>query len=287
MKPFRRARLTQLALIGAGTCALALAFQGPAAHAAPASQTCRASFTVLHNDRVARMAVPRGAYSVRVSGVSCAGAPKLIGRFLDDFDGVLPGGWTTAATGVGFTNPSTGAAITMTPAARPAGAGSCPGTFAVEHDDRIGALPVPAGAYVVRTRNLSCAAASQQFARFLYQDRVSGGWTLNAGARSFTRGAASFTVTRSGANSGGGVHPSHSITCPGTVTLDAGTSLGSLVLPAGQYYVNVFSNYSCPNAIAAFQRFAAAGALPAQWTLEPQTGTFLLGKQGFQVEPVR
>jgi hypothetical protein len=289
MKPFRRARLTQLALIGAGTCALALAFQGSAAHAAPAPQSCPGNFTVLHSDRVARMAVPRGAYSVRVTGVSCSGASKLIGRFLDDFDGVLPGGWTTAASGVGFTNPSTGATIAMGAASRPAGSGSCPGTFAVEHADRIGSLSVPAGAYAIRTSNLSCSAAAQQFASFLYRDssgKLPSGWTLSAGTQRFSRGASSFTVTRAGATSGGGVHPSQSITCPGTVTLAAGTSLGSLVLPAGQYYVNVFSNYSCPNATATFKRFAAAGTLPAQWTVEPQTGTFLLGKEGFQVEPV-
>jgi hypothetical protein len=289
MKSFRRARLTQLSLILAGTCALALAFQGAPAHAAPATQVCRGTFTVLHNDRVARMAVPRGAYSVRVTGVSCAGASKLIGRFLDDFDGILPGGWTTASSGVGFVNPSTGAAITMTPAGRPAGPGSCPGTFAVEHNDRIGSLSLPAGAYVIRTSNMSCSAASQQFATFLFRDssgRLPSGWTLNPGAGRFSHGAASFTVTRSGGNSGGGLHPSQSITCPGTVTLAAGTTLGSLVLPAGQYYVNVFSSYSCASATASFKRFAAAGALPAQWTLEPQTATFLLGKQGFQIEPV-
>jgi hypothetical protein len=289
MKSFRRARLTRLSLILAGTCALALVVQGPPAHAAVAPQACRGAFTVLHNDRVARMAVPRGAYSVRVTGVSCPGASKLIGRFLDDFDGVLPGGWTPAPAGVGFTNPSTGAAITLSPAGRPAGPGSCPGTFSVEHNDRIGSLSVPAGAYVIRTRNLSCGAAAQQFATFLYGDasgRLPAGWTLDPSARRFSHGSSSFTVTRSGGASGGGVHPSQSITCPGMVTLAAGTSLGSLVLPAGQYYVNVFSSYSCPNATASFKRFAAAGALPAQWTLEPQTATFLLGRQGFQVEPV-
>ena len=58
------------------------------------------------------------------------------------------------------------------------------------------------------------------------------------------------------------------------------------MLPAGRYYVNVFSNYSCNSSIAAFTRFAAAGALPPAWTLDAETGTFLLGKEGFQIEPV-
>jgi hypothetical protein len=280
-------RFIQLSLIGAGTCALALAFQGPPAHAAQPAQTCPGTFTVLHNDRVGPMAVPGGAYTVRVTGVSCGGAPKLIGRFLDDFDGALPGGWTTASRGIGFSNPARGAAITLT-ASRPGAGGACPGTFAVEHNGRIGALSLRAGGYTIRASRMSCAAASRQFAAFLYDAGLSGGWSMNASAQRFTRGGASFTVRRSGGGtSGGGVHPSQAITCPGTVTLAAGTSLGSLVLPAGPYYVNVFSNYSCPSATAAFQRFAAAGALPAQWTLESQTGTFLLGREGFQVEPAR
>jgi hypothetical protein len=282
-----RARIAQLALIGAGTCALALAIQGPVAQAA--APACPGTFTVLHNDRVGRMAVPRGAYAVRTTGVSCVTAAKLIDRFLDDADGVLPGGWTTAASGIGFTNPATGATITLGTPSRPVGPGGCAGTFAVLHSDRIGALSLPAGAYVIRTRGMSCATASRQFAYFLYHDfagRLPSGWTLNVSARRFAHGSASFTLTRTGGTSGGGVHPNLAITCPGTVTLGAGTSIGSLVLPAGRYYVNVFSNYSCPNATAAFKRFAAAGALPAQWTLEPQTGTFLLGREGFQVEPV-
>jgi hypothetical protein len=278
-------------LICAGLCLLALAIQGRAAQAAQSPQTCPGTFTVLHNDRVGQMAVPRGAYAVRATGVSCKNAAKLIARFLDDFDGVLPGRWTTAANGVGFTNPVTGAAIALNTPSRPAGPGSCRGTFRVEHSDRIGALRLPAGAYVIRTKRMSCAAASREFAYFLYHDfagRLPSGWTLNVPARRFSQGAASFTVTRAGGGStgGGGVHPNLAVTCPGTVTLAAGTSIGSLVLPAGRYYVNVFSNYSCSNAPAAFKRFAAAGALPAQWLLEPQTGTFLLGREGFQVEPV-
>lgn len=279
-------------LICAGLCLLALAIQGPAARAAQTPQTCPGTFTVLHNDRVGQMAVSRGAYAVRATGVSCKTAAQLIDRFLDDFDGVLPGGWTTAASGIGFTNPVTGAAIALGTPSRPAGPGSCRGTFTVEHRDRIGALRVPAGAYVIRTKGMSCVAASREFAYLLYHDfagRLRSGWTLNVPARRFSHGAASFTVTRAGGGgtAGGGVHPSLAITCPGMVTLAAGTSIDSLVLPAGRYYVNVFSGYSCPNATAAFKRFAAAGALPAQWRIEPQTGTFLLGREGFQVEPVR
>jgi hypothetical protein len=58
----------------------------------------------------------------------------------------------------------------------------------------------------------------------------------------------------------------------------------SLIIPAGSYYVNVFSNLSCTSATALFKQFVAAGALPSQWTLDADTGTFLRGKEGFQIE---
>jgi hypothetical protein len=150
-------------LVPLAACLAALLLGAPAAGAQ--SSACRGTFTVLHRDRVGTMTVPAGAYSVRATGVSCGGASALIGRFLADFDGVLPGGWTTAASGVGFTNPSTGASIVLGSPSGGGGGGSsrggCPGTFTVEHADRIGALRLPAGAYRIATRRLSCAAASR------------------------------------------------------------------------------------------------------------------------------
>ena len=280
-----------LVCAGIGVLALLAHAVPSAAATAQASSACPGTFSVLHDDRVGSMAVPRGSYSVRTTGVSCASASTLIGRFLADFDGALPGGWTTAATGIGFVNSASGTTIALGPPQRPNVRRGCPGTFTVQHDDRIGSLNLPAGAYVIQPRRMSCAAASRQLAFFLFHDfagRLPAGWTLNVAARRFSRGRASFTVTRARGRrtSGGGVHPNLAITCPGTVALAAGTSIGTLVLPPGRYYVNVFSNLSCPRATAAFKRFAAAGALPPAWTLEPQTATFLLGKEGFQIEPV-
>jgi hypothetical protein len=292
-QPVATERPITRSLIWAGIGMLALV-----AHAVPssaataqASSACPGTFTVLHDDRVGPMAVPRGSYSVRTTGVSCASASTLVRRFLEDFDGALPGGWTTAASGIGFVNPAGGSTITLGTPRRPNVSGGCPGTFTVQHDDRIGNLSLPAGAYVIQPRRMSCAAASRQLAFFLFHDfagRLPAGWTLDVAARRFSRGRSSFNVTRARGQrtSGGGVHPNLAITCPGTVALAAGTSIGSLVLPAGRYYVNVFSNLSCRRATAAFRRFAAAGALPAAWTLEPQTAIFLRGKEGFQIEPV-
>jgi hypothetical protein len=290
VRPLRRQLKLSLAL--AAVALLAPAAGTVPAHAAQVASTCPGTFTVLHNDRVGSMAVPSGAYSVRASGVTCSGASQLVGRFLNDFDGVLPGGWTTAPIGIGFVNPSTGASITLGSPRRPSNVtGGCPGTFTVLHNDRIGALNLPKGAYVIKVRGLSCAAASRDFAYFLYHDfagKLPAGWTLNVSARRFSNGRSSFTVTRAGGQNtnGGGVHPNLAITCQNTVSLAGGTAIGTLVLPAGRYYVNVFSNYSCNSAIASFTRFAATGTLPSAWTLDAETATFLRGKEGFQIEPV-
>ena len=259
--------------------------------AAHSATRCPAAFTVLHNDSVGSLKIPAGAYFLRTTRLSCADASSLLGRFLDDFDGILPGGWVIARTGRGFVNGSTGASFSLvTSGPQPPSGGRCPGTFTVEHDDRIGALDLPAGRYAITARRLSCGAAANRFAFFLFHDfagTLPAGWRLNVAQQRFTRGSSSFTVKRVSRRSGGGggVHPNLAITCPGTVRLASGTSIGSLVLPAGRYYVNVFSNLGCPAAKRRFERFAARGALPPAWTLQADTATFLRGNEGFQVEP--
>jgi hypothetical protein len=46
----------------------------------------------------------------------------------------------------------------------------------------------------------------------------------------------------------------------------------------------VFSNLSCSSASSFFRQFVTSGQLPAQWTLQPDTATFLRGNEGFQIE---
>jgi hypothetical protein len=281
----RRAAILVLAV------ALAVLVAVGATATAQSATRCPASFTVLHNDSVGTLKIPAGAYVLRTTRLSCGGASALLGRFLDDFDGILPGGWVIARTGRGFVNGSTGASFSLvTSGPQPPSGGRCPGTFTVEHNDRIGVLGVSAGRYAITTRRLSCGAAASRFAFFLFHDfagTLPAGWHLNVAQQRFTRGSSSFTVKRVSRNSGGGggVHPNLAITCPGTVRLATGTSIGALVLPAGRYFVNVFSNLGCPAAKRRFERFASRGALPPEWTLQADTGTFLRGNEGFQVEP--
>jgi hypothetical protein len=271
--------------------ALAVLVAAGGTAAAQSTTRCPAAFTVLHNDSVGSLKIPAGAYFLRTTRLTCANASALLGRFLDDFDGILPGGWVIARTGRGFVNGSTGASFTLLAAGpRPPSGGRCPGTFTVQHDDRIGALRLPAGRYAINARGLSCGAAANRFAFFLFHDfagTLPAGWRMNVSRQRFTRRSSSFTVKRvsRSAGGGGGVHPNLAITCPGTVRLASGTAIGSLVLPAGRYYVNVFSNLGCGAAKRRFERFAARAAIPPEWTLQADTGTFLRGNEGFQVEP--
>jgi hypothetical protein len=284
-----RAKILCLSLAVAAVVALSAAPTSPAAVA-----RCRSSFAVLHNDRVAALSIPKGQYHLTPVGLNCAAASELFTRFLDDFDGVLPGGWRADAATSSFVNPITNQSIAIgSPLSpKPSSRGVCPGTFTVEHNDRIGRLSLRAGKYQVTVRGgLSCATATSELAFFLFHDfagTLPRPWKLNLAAQRFSKGKASFNVkfvSRSGKSGGGGVHPNLAITCPNTVSLAASTTLGSLIIPAGSYYVNVFSNLSCSTATSDFKQFVTAGALPAQWTLQADTGTFLLGNEGFQIEP--
>src|SRR4051812_28533612 len=86
---------------------MAVALAAGAVNAGAATR-CPAAFTVLHTDRVGSVSIPQDTYFLQPTGLSCSTASTLLGRFLDDFDGALPDGWTTAATGRGFVNVAAG-----------------------------------------------------------------------------------------------------------------------------------------------------------------------------------
>src|SRR5437763_740521 len=142
---------------------------------------CPATFSVLHNDRIGKLQLPQGAYRTAVSGMSCQTASDLFAAFLQDYDGVLPKPWSYTIQGVGkgtFTSgrgkPSFTVAFTGKGTSGVGGGSStglaCPFPFHVLHNDRIGALSIPAGYYrITRLAPLSpsCAASATLFARFL------------------------------------------------------------------------------------------------------------------------
>jgi uncharacterized membrane protein len=184
-------------------------------------------------------------------------------------------------------------------ATAPASAATCP-SFRVLHDDRIGPASFPAGSYELTVEpGLSCQAASQLFARFLedYDGVLPKPWRVVAegsGVASFVNGsAAGFTVSRSSGGGEGGGNNMLGTLCPGSFTVNAGSRVGPLLFPKGQYliYIPTRSGISCRRGSVLFTRFLAApgGTLPFPWRLKNQTATFYKPahpeRSAFRIEP--
>jgi hypothetical protein len=180
---------TQLAvaaalLLVALLAAVAAMLSGPEASVARASSACP-TFRVLGNDKIGPAVLPKGTYSVKVSrGFSCADASSHFTRFLQDYDGKLPSGWSVQALARGkaaFTRNGKRYFIVSKGGGGGGGGGGghhhtpqlgtrCPGLFQVQHNDRIGPLKFPKGGYqlfIPRGSKVTCANASKLFAKFL------------------------------------------------------------------------------------------------------------------------
>ena len=181
----------------------------------PASgTTCPAFFDVEHADRIGSFRVPKGEYRITLLAagqITCARAASLFTRFLRDFDGRLGGGWRLdRATGtfssslqLGFrVKEAVGGPVTSRPAGTdPADGVRCPGTFTVQHKNRIGKLRLPAGDYIItrlRGGALTCAQAVARFRSFLEfpMGDLPKPWVLDADEGTFRRGRGSTTGFR-------------------------------------------------------------------------------------------
>jgi hypothetical protein len=167
---------------------------------------CPFPFHVLHNDRIGALSIPGGYYRITRLGPlspSCAASSTLFARFLQDFDGHLPGGWRVVVGEGAFVRGSLtyGFRIKRWSGRLPGRLGSppptdirCPGTFRVLHNDRIGPLRFPAGPYYLNilsgSRMLTCANTVQLFGAFL--NRPDGSlptpWVIDAQTGTFRRG---------------------------------------------------------------------------------------------------
>lgn len=180
-----------------------------------------------------------------------------------------------------------------------ASAAACP-TFKVLHDDRIGAVVLPAGNYEVTTSaGLSCPASSKLFARFLsdWDGNLPKPWRAKAegsGKATFTGGSVSFSVRLSGGGGGGGGGNTEiGKLCSGTFTVNAGADVGPLYFAKGPYllYIPTRSAITCRRASVLFTRFLAApgGMLLDPWQVKTQTATFFKPahplRSAFRVEP--
>ena len=163
---------------------------------------CPGVFQVLHNDHIGTFAVPAGSYTVTLLSVgplSCNQAMNRFAAFLRDYDGRLPVPWTLDPQTGTFMRGGVLAGFRIEPAVSPepgptpsSGALRCPATFRVLHNDRIGALRVPKGRYLI-TRTASgtptCAASSRLLAGFLQRPdgRLPKPWRLRASTGTFLR----------------------------------------------------------------------------------------------------
>ena len=178
---------------------------------------------------------------------------------------------------------------------------TCPGTFHVLHNDRIGALQIPAGHYsiiLIDQRRLSCAEASDLFRQFLedYTGRLPRPWRLDPETGTFRRGPRSRTGFSIGAantpsgGGGGGRHPVSGTTCPGYFHVLHNDHIGRLSVPEGEYRITLLAarRLSCARASALLASFLQDfdGRLPRPWFIDVQTGTFLRGSLhvGFRIK---
>jgi hypothetical protein len=193
-------------------------------------------------------------------------------------------------------------ALALSAAAAPAaGVSACP-SFRVLHNDRIGPASLPADSYAISvspSAGISCASASQLFARFLedYDGILPRPWKVTSqgsGKASFAQGGQpGFSVTL---GSGGGGGEEISILgqlCRGSFTVNSNATVGPLSFPKGKYllYLPPRSGLGCNRASILFTRFLGSpgGRLPAPWMLKNQTATFFKPenptRSAFRVEP--
>lgn len=179
----------------------------------PAPTACAGTFSVLHNDRVGAIRLPRGRYTMAVltgtAGLPCTTAARLYAQFLDYPAGDLPVPWSPLPA----ESPNPRAFFNDVPGDRSfrvdrrpggtGGGGHTPGTFCgtfrVPHNDNIGSLHVPRGTHNIvlpRGSVMSCDAATRQFTAFLDAARLSGAWRLDPTTATFTKGTTSATSFR-------------------------------------------------------------------------------------------
>lgn len=209
----RTANFTVQALGGALVLALLLALAAPA-EARQGTTQCP-SFHVLHDDRVGKLKLPEGHYTLTPfdsSLLSCKKAARLFAEFLQDYDGNLPRNWRVLPRRSAFQRGHSQVGFFVERGQRHGGGGgkhpakgrACPNLFRVLHNDRIGKLRLPKGRYritLLAKRKPSCQRAANLFADFLqdFDGRLPKPWDLEPGTATFKkRAGVGFRVKRVG-----------------------------------------------------------------------------------------
>ena len=192
-------------------------------------------------------------------------------------------------------------ALALAPSASAAEA-TCPGTFQVLHNDRIGAMQLPAGPYtitVLDSATMGCTEASQLLSQFLedWDGRLPRPWVANNSTQTFTAGRNStvgFRVAQgepTPPTPPNPPHPPSSRVCAGYFTVLHNDRIGSFSIPQGRYRITLlgYAGVTCSQASRFFARFLQDfdGVLPRPWLLDPSTGSFMKGSRhiGFRIKP--
>ena len=201
--------LTAFALTGLLAAPTAMAESPDAGAAGKCPQ-----FRVLHNDSISGVKFPAGPYNMVTSQLSCSQSTRYFQQWLAS--GRVAKGWTVkllSGERRRFTKVGTKVDFQATPASEPTPTPSpnghtCPGTFRVLNNDRIGGMSLPRGNYTISLLNtdvgvtgLTCQVASNDFAYFLNNDwsgRLPSPWYANNSKKTFYRGtnAVGFSVKK-------------------------------------------------------------------------------------------
>lgn len=170
---------------------------------ADALTRCPGTFQVLHNDHIGKLNLRAGHYVIKTKNedqISCERASSLFTKFLQDYDGRLPNGWKVLVNKSGFRKTAQKAFFVKRKSGGSGGGGRhpgrgemrCPGTFQVQHNDRIGRLRLSKGPHTItltNKRRLSCSRASQLFAKFLQRPsgNLPNGWKLRVQSATFKK----------------------------------------------------------------------------------------------------
>ncbi len=285
------------------------ALVGGLGSSATAVLTACPTFTVLHNDKIGAITFPAGPYNVTdLKGVTCQQSSTLFAQFLQDWDGNLPGGWALKQVGASRVFYSKGGhgftatpAKTPTPAPGPTPAPSsltCPGSFQVVHNDKIGAMSLPAGNYRINrltsSQKITCPQATAWFAYFLnhdYAGNLPAPWTMNTAAKTFYDGSKTngFNVQRlSGFAILMGSNPRYGDSiCSTHFAVGATSTVSGFTVPAGSYVLIATGSATCARATELATETINNGELPAGWTIDKSIGWFhtIGGRYGFQLDP--
>ena len=170
-----------------------------------AATNCPGTFRVMHNDHIGTAAFPKGNYQIVIltsnPSFTCSLASTKFTKFLQDYDGILGGGWTVSSLGSGKANflknggrkfgvrKQSGPTPGPTPGPSPIGQ-VCPGVFEVLNNDRIGPLSFPKGNYKLIIPNgsiVTCKSAAGYFKQFLSipSGNLPDGWRMKRDTATF------------------------------------------------------------------------------------------------------